>query len=626
MSLPGPMKQGGSRIAMVIVVALALVALAVFGWIWLRGGMSRVSPTNEQIARPSADPRLTYVGPFQNVHPDVQYVGDAACAECHPRETEQFHQHPMHLTMRKGDQLSSLPTGAIPATFAALGREFSVEQRNGAMWQTHWLKDSTGQPQFKQEFEVKYVIGSGQRGHSFLTARDGFVFQTPMTWYSQKQLWDLAPGFTSDLLGGRPIVGECLFCHSNGAPTSPDSEHLYQQPLFPYGLGIGCERCHGPGGKHVLNPGLRATKSGRLDPTIVNPRHLTPAVRDDICWQCHLEGIRRVVKRGRAADDFRPGLPLKAFVTVFHDAGQQVLDAAVNHVGQMVQSKCYQASAGPNQLGCVTCHDPHERLDVEQRAQHYRQACFQCHQDDSCSLTIERRHALDPQDRCDTCHMPTYSAQDIPHTASTDHRIWRIPPRTAAGPAAVKHVSRQNFRSFFGEPASGNDPELERDRAVALAETADPTIAADALAAAAAQDPEDWKVQFLHGSSLLARYRTEDAERVFREILKRRPHYELGRSGLAAACAAAGKLEEAENILRGLVQEYPHAPSYRLRLVQLAVRQQRWGQAARDATEWVQADPGNREAREQLRNALVQLGRTSGAAEQERVLNDLKRN
>ena len=29
------------------------------------------------------DPRVTYDGPFRNVRPGVQYVGDAACADCH---------------------------------------------------------------------------------------------------------------------------------------------------------------------------------------------------------------------------------------------------------------------------------------------------------------------------------------------------------------------------------------------------------------------------------------------------------------------------------------------------------------------------------------------------------------
>src|SRR5262249_33327204 len=44
---------------------------------------------------PTEDPRLAYTGPFQNVHPDIAYVGDAKCAECHREKAASYRQHPM---------------------------------------------------------------------------------------------------------------------------------------------------------------------------------------------------------------------------------------------------------------------------------------------------------------------------------------------------------------------------------------------------------------------------------------------------------------------------------------------------------------------------------------------------
>ena len=41
------------------------------------------------------DPRLSYPTPYRNVRPGVHYVGDAACAECHPRVAAAYRQHPM---------------------------------------------------------------------------------------------------------------------------------------------------------------------------------------------------------------------------------------------------------------------------------------------------------------------------------------------------------------------------------------------------------------------------------------------------------------------------------------------------------------------------------------------------
>ena len=63
----------------------------------------------------------------------------------------------------------------------------------------------------------------------------------------------------------------CLFCHSNGASEDPKNETAYGEPIFPNGYGIGCQRCHGPGGEHVKDPGKKIqTEAGKLDPTIVN--------------------------------------------------------------------------------------------------------------------------------------------------------------------------------------------------------------------------------------------------------------------------------------------------------------------------------------------------------------------
>src|SRR5205823_3198677 len=90
----------------------------------------------------------------------------------------------------------------------------------------------------------------------------------------------------------------------------------YESPLFDEGHAIGCERCHGPGALHVRDPGQRDPETG-IDYTIVNPKHLKPDLRAAVCEQCHLEGETRIVRRGRDLFDFRPGLPMQAFWSVF---------------------------------------------------------------------------------------------------------------------------------------------------------------------------------------------------------------------------------------------------------------------------------------------------------------------
>src|SRR5947209_1484658 len=79
--------------------------------------------------------------------------------------------------------------------------------------------------------DVNYVVGSGSHGYSFLTDRDGYVFQTPISWYSQKQVWDTAPGWES-VGGGRAILPGCLFCHANHVEPVPERVNRYQEPFL----------------------------------------------------------------------------------------------------------------------------------------------------------------------------------------------------------------------------------------------------------------------------------------------------------------------------------------------------------------------------------------------------------
>src|SRR5262249_8446184 len=77
----------GRRWLAVGIAAAALVAAAsVVAWVYLRSG-SAPQPREERTSPPRnafpPDPRLGYKGPFRNVHPDVRYVGDEKCIDCH---------------------------------------------------------------------------------------------------------------------------------------------------------------------------------------------------------------------------------------------------------------------------------------------------------------------------------------------------------------------------------------------------------------------------------------------------------------------------------------------------------------------------------------------------------------
>src|SRR5262249_7721283 len=151
-----------------------------------------------------------------------------------------------------------------------------------------------------------------------------------------------------------------------------------------------------------------------------------------VCEQCHLQGESRILRRGREQFDYRPGLPLHLFVSVFVRSLNFVDRPSVGgHSEQMQLSRCYVKSQG--KLGCITCHDPHPLPAPNEKGAFYRGRCLSCHKETSCSLSPAARQEKDRADNCVACHLPR-TGSNIAHTAVTDHRIVRRPGDVEAAP------------------------------------------------------------------------------------------------------------------------------------------------------------------------------------------------
>src|SRR5205814_1122960 len=153
--------------------------------------------------------------------------------------------------------------------FEKLGFEFAVKRHGDRVWHQERRRDAQGRVLTELDAEVHYAIGSGTRGRTYLVDRDGALFQSPISWFSQTGVWDLTPQFDVIEHFERPAQPECLFCHANQVEPVAHTLNRYRPPLF-RGYAIGCERCHGPGALHV-----QARERGDvfvgLDDTIVNP-------------------------------------------------------------------------------------------------------------------------------------------------------------------------------------------------------------------------------------------------------------------------------------------------------------------------------------------------------------------
>ncbi len=149
--------------------------------------------------------------------------------------------------------VSSSP-GNSPSQFEAQGLHYSVEEKAGRVIHKEERRDASGRIIAQNQAEVRYVLGSGKQAIAYLIDREGFLFESPITWYIRERRWGLSPGYDeSNRHFNRPILADCLFCHANRVERVAGPVNRYREPIF-HGHAIGCERCHGPGELHVKRP------------------------------------------------------------------------------------------------------------------------------------------------------------------------------------------------------------------------------------------------------------------------------------------------------------------------------------------------------------------------------------
>jgi hypothetical protein len=385
----------------------------------------------------------------RNAAPGVKYVGSKICAGCHSDIYAKYAQTGMARSMAV-----ATPSIAEPITVRSvlLNRDFRVYRDSGALYQSE-SASRDGKLLFEANHKLEYAIGSGANGISFIVKRGDYLFQAPLSFYTQAAKWDLSPGFAQADLGfNRPIYDACIACHAGRPQSVPRRDGLFRDPAF-LELAIGCENCHGPGEIHVAERAMGSVRA--IDDSIVNPSRLSAALAEDICLKCHQGGDARILLPGKSYADFRPGSPLVetvAIASVPLSAGNT--DLLEHHVS-MKLSLCYRKSGG--KLSCLTCHDPHVEPGSAAAPAYFRARCFSCHNDQSCRLPRAAR--AQNGDNCIACHMPKRSVQQIAHAALTNHRIPRTQGTEPADLSLPESVS-PNLPGLLLLDAAGRDQRL----------------------------------------------------------------------------------------------------------------------------------------------------------------------
>ncbi|HEV3117677.1 MAG TPA: tetratricopeptide repeat protein [Gemmataceae bacterium] len=581
---------------------------------------SRSAPVVPGASALPDDPRLTYATPLKNVKPDVKYVGDSACAQCHVTKSQSYHRHPMgrSLAVAAGWVGQEQFDAAARNPFTSAGFEFAVERHGGKFFHKMSRHDTHGRVISELDAEVSYVVGSGEHGYSYLIEHDGYLFQSPLSWYTQKQAWDLAPGISAEMHADRKIVSGCLYCHCNQVEPVAQTMNFYRRPVF-RGYAIGCERCHGPGELHVARRQGDEAVAG-ADDTIVNPSRLAPDLREAICQQCHLNGEARVLRRGRETFDYRPGLPLYLFWSIFvRQPGMTDENKSVNHVTQMVESRCFKESKGA--MGCISCHDPHSMPPVGKKAAYYRGRCAKCHEQQGCTVPAGARQKKN--DDCTACHMPRFASTDIAHTAFTDHRVLRRAERARPPAAAVLMRPGESPLLHFHKAISTlSTEEVERDLGVALMDICQrnaaaqkilPPLAFPLLEAAVQSWPDDMAAAEARATALWLTGNSKEAVEACKALLEQAPQRESSLVDAAYFNALLGDADRAIRYWRQAIAVNPWAARYHRELATLLVGQQNWQEALEEAKLTLRLNPANIESRLGVVTCLVRLGKKEEA-------------
>jgi predicted CXXCH cytochrome family protein len=331
---------------------------------------------------------------------------NSACASCHRQIYDRYRSTPM------ANASGPATVGLMPGDFrhATSGVHYNVFQEASQAWLSYERDDSPKGRELSGRQQLRYFIGSGKRGRTYLFQQQGYWFEAPINWYGKQQIWDMPPNYQTakQMPFTLPVDPGCLSCHTSGvAPSLPDARNHYAAEPFA-DSGITCASCHGDASAHIASGGK--VKLANIDA-------MEPVRRDSVCLACHLEGQVAVARLGKQRNAFAPGDNLFDYALYFVRASEKGSGGrATSQFEALLKSQCKRKSG--DKLTCTTCHDPHGSPAPAERVAFYREKCIQCH---NTSGFAETHHPENPD--CVSCHMARPPSNDIAHEQVTDHWI-----------------------------------------------------------------------------------------------------------------------------------------------------------------------------------------------------------
>lgn len=378
----------GFRIAVAFALIIALASFA---------RVESQAPSDQQ-----SNPEIHYSG--KPAPPDSAYAGDAACASCHQKEAHTYFATPHYLDSTVASAktiLGDFTPGKDILHTANPDLVYAMVSTPDGFYQSAVdLRDPQhllGEPE-RQRFDI--VVGSGRHGQTYLYWKGDELYELPVSWWAYTRQWINSPGYIDGQIHFNRRVGpRCLECHITRFDSTPPPSNRYIKDSLV--LGIGCERCHGPGREHVdREKSANPPAVGSPQIAIVNPSRLARDRQLDLCSLCHAGGGNPIAP----ALAYQVGDNLAKFLKITEPSANTPVDVHGNQVGALEASKCFTSG----KMTCSTCHDVHK---TQETAADFSVHCLQCHTIHSCPRFKQLGESI--RTRCVSCHMPVGKSKAV---------------------------------------------------------------------------------------------------------------------------------------------------------------------------------------------------------------------
>lgn len=336
---------------------------------------------------------------------DAQYVGSAACRECHQAAYESWRTTRMANVVRDPREHPDaiIPDLSVPNPLV----NFAVD-------------------------DIALVYGSGWKQRYFARVGDDYYVH-PAQWDITNEVWRpyvVADGtdwwtvhYPPDNFQ-RPTGPLCDGCHSVNYDIATKTVSEWN---------VGCEACHGAGSAHVATP---------LRDNIVNPARMNHVQANDTCIRCHSQGQPLDNPFGGQYYDwpvgFHVGLDLADFWRLEeHELGEESFThypEGTAHKNRMQGNDFVESVMYERGVTCFTCHDPHGSDNEAILRRDAGEVCMSCHGPNAAngpraaSIEEHTHHAPDSTgSQCVACHMPKI-ARTIADVSVSSHTFHFVTP------------------------------------------------------------------------------------------------------------------------------------------------------------------------------------------------------